>query len=112
MEDTFLADMGERVIGLRRKHRLSQEETAERADTTKQTISLVENAKQELRARNIVKIADALGVSTDYLLKGTPAEADLQHLDRRLQSLTAGQFDYLETLINKFIDLCEKGEVK
>ena len=110
MDDQFMSDMGKRMYTLRRQLKLTQEETAERADTTKQTISLAEKGKQELRARYIVNIADALGVSTDYLLKGLPSETDLKALDERVQTLNKEQYAFISEFINKFIDLCELGK--
>jgi len=108
MEDNFISSMGNRIYSLRKHLRLSQEELAEKADTTKQTISLAEKGKQELRAGNVAKIADALGVSTDYLLKGIRIDSDDMVLDRRIRNLNNDQYDFLSETINKFVDFCEK----
>ena len=109
MDEQIIIEMGKRIYSMRKELRLTQEEMAERADTTKQTISLAEKGKQELRAGYVVKIADALGVSTDYLLKGTRSDADHMTLDRRIRGLNNDQYDFLSDLIKKFIDLCTKS---
>ena len=108
MENSFLSEMGKRIKQLRTHLRMSQEELAEKVDISKQTISMTESGNQELRAGNIVKIAGALGVSTDYLLKGTRTDADNMKLDKRIRSLNNDQYDYISDVINKFVDLCEK----
>jgi transcriptional regulator with XRE-family HTH domain len=108
MENSFLSKMGKRIYELRKQLKLSQEELAERAETTKQTVSLAEKGKQELRAGNVAKIAAALGVSTDYLLKGIGTEAEHTELDKRIRSLNSDQYAYISDVINKFVDLCEK----
>ena len=108
MEDNFISSMGKRIYELRKNLRLSQEELSERADTTKQTIALAEKGKQELRAGNVSKVAEALGVSTDYLLNGTRIDSDDMVLDKRIRTLNNNQYDFLSDMINKFVDLCEK----
>ena len=108
MNDNFISSMGKRIYELRKHLRLSQEELAERADTTKQTIALAEKGKQELRAGNVSKVAEALGVSTDYLLNGTRVESDDMILDKRIRTLNNDQYNFLSDIINKFVDLCEK----
>lgn len=107
MKALFLTDIGNRVSHLRKQQKLSQEELAEKAETTKQTISFVESGKRELLAGNVLKIADALGVSADYLLKGIPADSDLVLLDQRAKRLDKDQYKFLETIINSFFELCE-----
>jgi len=108
MKDIFLSNMGKRIFERRKELRLSQEELAERADTNKQTISLAEHGKQELRASNVVKIANALGISTDYLLKGERIDSDQMILDKRIRNLENDDYNFLADTINKFIDLYEK----
>ena len=108
MDEQFVSEMGKRIFELRKQLRWTQEEMAEKSDTTKQTISMAENGKQELRASYIVKIADALGVSTDYLLKGVKTDSDHMLLDQRIRTLDNDKYNFLSDLIMKFIDLCEK----
>jgi transcriptional regulator with XRE-family HTH domain len=108
MENNFLTEMGKRIRERRKHLRLSQEALAERADTTKQTVSLAEKGQQELRAGNIARISDVLGVSTDYLLKGTKIDTDHMMLDERIRTLNTDQYDYISDVINRFVDFCEK----
>ena len=110
MEDNFISSMGKRIFELRKELRLSQEELAERADTTKQTVAAAERGQQELRAGNVAKVAEALGVSTDYLLKGIRIESDHFILDKRIRNLNNEQYTFLSDVINKFIDFCEKNK--
>ena len=110
MEENTVIEMGKRIYNIRTKLKLTQEEAAEKANTTKQTLSAAEKGKNELRASNIVRYADALGVSTDYLLKGLPSDSDLVFLDKRIKTLNKEQYDFLSKVINNFIDLCEKTE--
>jgi transcriptional regulator with XRE-family HTH domain len=108
MEDVFLSEMGRRVNEKRKAMRFSQEELAEMADVSKQTISMIENGKQEPGAKVVAKIAKALDMSADYLLTGERTDEDMHILDRRLKNLNAAQYRFLEGVINGFADLCER----
>lgn len=63
---------GERIKELRKERRLTQKQLGEMIDGTDQTVYKLERKKNEnARIRDIEKIADALNVSTDYLLNRT-----------------------------------------
>ena len=66
----FLVEMGERVFEKRKKLGWSQETLAEKAETSKQTVSSIERGARDTGAQIVARIACALGVSTDYLLTG------------------------------------------
>src|SRR5256885_4675099 len=72
--------VGERVVLLRRRARLSQPELAQQADMSVTTLNRVENAHQSLYMEKIAALAMALGTTADYLLglsddPGKPREA-------------------------------------
>ena len=72
----LLVGMGQRIASARRAKNLTQEQLAELSGVSYQTISSAELNKKSLRAENIIKISQALGVSTDYLLTGNRNEQD------------------------------------
>jgi len=94
----------------KKTHQSRQEELAEMADISKQTVSLLEGGKREMLASNIAKLANVFAVSTDYLLFGERTEQDLMRLEHKLLDLTDAQFKFLETLINGFVELCVTKE--
>jgi transcriptional regulator with XRE-family HTH domain len=61
--------LGERLRGRRRELGMTQEQLAERADTTQAVIQKIENGKS-LRPRKIDQIAGALGVKAAWLMFG------------------------------------------
>lgn len=67
--DEYLKILGERVHGTRRALRWSQQELADRAGLDRTYISMVEGGKQNLTLGAIMKIADALEVNIDSLLR-------------------------------------------
>ncbi|HEY0512945.1 MAG TPA: helix-turn-helix transcriptional regulator [Thermoanaerobaculia bacterium] len=65
-----MATLGERVRELRERQRLTQEQLAERSGISKGFLSDLENHKRNPSAEYILRIANALGASVDYLLSG------------------------------------------
>lgn len=68
--DDLLQQIGKRILTRRKQLRLTQEELAELAGITPQTVSSAELGKKALRPENIIRICSALKISTDYLLLG------------------------------------------
>ena len=59
-----LAGIGHRISSARKSKKMTQEALAELADVSYQTISSAELRKKALRPENIIKISQALQVST------------------------------------------------
>ena len=101
--DDLLNQIGQRIRKHRERSRLSQEQLAERADVSSQTISTAETGKKRLRVENIIKICEALEISPDYLLLGEISPQDLIILSEKLSQLTPGQYRHLENIIDSYI---------
>lgn len=67
MEKRML-DIGDRLRRIRERAGFSQEQLAEEMDCSVITISRWENGHTSMRAKDIVKAAESLNVSADYLL--------------------------------------------
>ena len=65
----FLAVDTQKLRALRRQAALSQAELAERAGTTQETISRLECGHHSARGRTLRKLAEALGVEPQVLMK-------------------------------------------
>jgi transcriptional regulator with XRE-family HTH domain len=72
-----MATVGERIKEIRDRLRLTQDELAERSGISKGFLSDVENDKRNPSSEYLLRIANALGASVDYLLKGEDASADM-----------------------------------
>ena len=101
--ENLLTEMGERLSRRRKQFGLTQEQLAEMAGTTTQTISTAETGRKALRPENVLKLCDALDISIDYLFRGQISDQDFSLLSTKISQLTPEQYQYLETIIDSFI---------
>ena len=111
MED-LLDQIGSRILSRRKQLRMTQEELAEKAGITSQTVSSAELGKKALRPENIIRLCSALDISTDYLLLGEINENDQSILLSRISDLPPIQYRHLEDIINSFILALEEREAQ
>ncbi len=100
-KETFSQEIGKRIIDRRKKLGITQEALAEIGDVTTQFVSYAEAGKRAMRPENLLKIANALGVSTDYLLTGDIVDRDLLLLSDKLRELTPSQLRIVENIIDE-----------
>ncbi len=105
-----LQEMGKRIMDRRKKFGLTQEALAEKSELTTQFVSYAESGKRGMRPENLMKIAAALGVSTDYLLTGDIIDKDKLLLSEKLDKLTPQQVRIIENVIDECIALFCKDE--
>lgn len=65
-----MATVGDRIREIREKKNLTQDQLAEKAKLSKGFLSDVENNKKNISSQFLLKIANALGASVDFLLVG------------------------------------------
>lgn len=103
--ELYLKEMGQRIMERRRKLGLTQEALAELSELTTQFVSYAESGKRGVRPENLMKVAAALGVSTDYLLTGDIIDKDKLLLSDKLDKLTPQQVRIVENIIDECIAL-------
>lgn len=101
----LLHHMGSRIMNRRKELNMKQEEVAEQAGLSLQTISSAERGKKALRPENILKISEVLHVSTDYLLSGKqPPSEPYGGLSNKISKLSPQQRRHLEQIIDNYLD--------
>ncbi len=108
--DPALVQIGKRIYQCRKKLGLTQEELAESADVTPQFVSFAESGKRAMRVDNIVKLAEALRVSVDYLLTGDRVDKDLLFFSDKLRNLSPAQLAHIETIVDACVSLTEGSD--
>lgn len=71
-----MPSVGDRIREVREHRRWTQDRLAEETDISKGFLSDVENNKRNVSSEYLLRIANALGASVDYLLKGEPSSAE------------------------------------
>ena len=99
--ELYLKEMGQRIMERRKKLGLTQEALGERSGLTTQFVSYAESGKRAMRPENLMRMAAALGVSTDYLLTGDIIDKDKLLLSEKLDRLTAKQVRIVEAVIDE-----------
>ena len=69
-----MASPGDRIREIRDDQRITQDELSSRSGLSKGFLSDVENNKRNISSQNLLKIANVLGASVDYLLRGVCGE--------------------------------------
>ncbi len=110
--DDLLKQIGNRILNRRKQLRMTQEELAEKAGITPQTVSSAELGKKALRPENIIRVCSALDISTDYLLLGKVSDGDHSVLLSKVANLPPIQYRHLEDIINSFILALESREAQ
>ena len=108
--ELYLREMGRRIMERRKKLGLTQEALGERSGLTTQFVSYAESGKRAMRPENLMRMASALGVSTDYLLTGDIIDKDKLLLSNKLEMLTAKQVRIVEAVIDECINLYQGNE--
>ena len=101
--EELLKQIGTRIRTRRKQLRLSQEQLAEMAGITPQTVSTAELGQKAMRPETTIRICEALEISTDYLLLGKITADDQSVLCHKLSQLSPNQYRYLENIINSYI---------
>lgn len=100
-EEFRMEEVGQRIMERRKRMGLTQEALAELCDTTTQFISYAEAGKRAMRPENLLRLANALNVSTDYLLTGDIVDKDLLLLSEKLRCLSPAQLRTVEAIIDE-----------
>lgn len=96
----MLYSMGQRIRKARKAAGLTQEKLAERIDVSHQYISDFERGLVGVAVPTVIKLSNALNVSTDYILLGENESEDLtEELVGRLSLLSHDEFDLVEKSI-------------
>ena len=97
--------VGNRIRTARRSLKLSQPELAKRAKVTQSTISDLENDKKSTSAENMEAIAQALGVSSSYLLTGKQSFANGENNTIHQIAEHASNTDEIKYQINNLVKI-------
>jgi transcriptional regulator with XRE-family HTH domain len=72
----IMASVGDRIREIRESKGMNQDRLADKAQISKGFLSDIENGKRNPSSDNLLRIANVLGASLDYLMKGEVQEEE------------------------------------
>lgn len=99
-----LLSLGNRIRTERQRRGITQEKLAEKVDISTNFMSLIENGRN-MSVETLVKIADALGVTVDYLLSDTlvsPKDIISEQIVQSLSELNENEKLYFLNMIKQY----------
>lgn len=100
MNSEDLAKIGARIARRRKELNLTQEQVAERMNTSIQMLSNIERGKKAIKIENLLKLCSILKTSTDYLLTGQHTAQDCSGLAGKISQLTPSDYQMIEMLVD------------
>lgn len=96
--------IGEQIKFAREKHKLTQEQLAEKIDVSPQYVSDLERGVVGVSISTLKRICTTLCVSSDQILFGQTDATRVAALAEKSRALSETQFLLLSEIIEKFID--------
>lgn len=111
-KETLSQTIGHRIMLRRKQLGYTQEQVAEKANLSHQFFSSVETGRKNIRAESIIKVANALEVSTDYILMGVVNQVDIDNISKSLSRLNGTELHCLEEIIRNYLMALGYGDIK
>lgn len=99
-----MISIGRRISGVRKERGYTQEKLAELADISIQFLSDIENDKKNMTVKTLRKIADALHVTTDYIIYGREILSGNFMINAMIDTLSDKNKENAAKLIGVFAD--------
>lgn len=78
-------NIGQRITDIRERLQLNQKELAEKTGLNESVMNRIEKGTRAVRDDEIIKIAQVLGVTTDFLLTGNNKKNDIGEIEIYMQ---------------------------
>ncbi len=109
MSDKSEASVGARVRQLREERGYSREELSESADISVKFLYEIEKDKKGFSAHTLMKLAEALEVSTDYIMTGHGGKTHANESEENVRSNTMREVESLLKLAYEWIKQDERS---
>lgn len=99
-DNTFLKEMGTRIMFRRKSLGLTQEELAEKLGVSTQMISNLELGKKAIRPENLSRLCKQLKLDADFVLNGHNASSELRTMCDKMLALNSKELDIIDNLVD------------
>jgi transcriptional regulator with XRE-family HTH domain len=99
----FDKKIGQRIRDLREYQHFTRENLAEYADTSVQFVADIECGRKGMTTFTLRKLAEALHVSTDYIIYGTQTETKDSQITLLLETMNDNHREIAERILQLYI---------
>lgn len=100
---TQAAEIGSRIHKKRKKMGLTQEELAFRSGLSQSFLTCIERGEKGLGFDSIIRISQALGTSTDYLLMGIISKEESDYIHLLFKLMNESQREHATKIIENIL---------
>ncbi len=99
----FDKQVGQRIRSLREYQHLTRENLAEYADTSTQFLADIECGRKGMTTYTLYKLANALHVSTDYIIQGQDYKPGTSNIQVLLENIDEDHQEIAERILQLYI---------
>ena len=106
----YNTDVGKRRNEIRIHREYTREKLSELADVSVQFLADIEKGRKSMTIATLRRIADALNVTTDYIVNGTETFSENKQINTMLASLKPYYREQAEKMLVLFVETIKRGE--
>jgi len=102
------AQIGKRIQNARKKANLTQDQLSEKIDISCKNFSLIECGKRGISIQTLIRLCDALNISSDSLLFPNPYEEEYNSLILKFKTLPEREANLLIQMLDVYIQAMKR----
>ena len=106
----YNTDVRKRINEIRIHREYTREKLSELADVSVQFLADIEKGRKSMTIATLRRIADALNVTTDYIVNGTETFSENKQINTMLASLKPYYREQAEKMLVLFVETIKRGE--
>lgn len=100
-------EIGKRIRKERERASMTREQLVEKAEISVQFLADIETGRKSMTSKTICSLANALNLSTDYILFGREDKNTLTRVDIMLEKLTPDERIFAENILENYVTALE-----
>ena len=107
----YNTDVGKRINEIRIHREYTREKLSELADVSVQFLADIEKGRKSMTIATLRRIADALNVTTDYIVNGTETFSENKQINTMLASLKPYYREQAEKMLVLFVETIKRSSL-
>ena len=103
-------EIGKRIRKERERLSITREQLVEKAEISVQFLADIETGRKSMTSKTICSLANAMNLSTDYILFGRKEKTTLSKIDIMMEKLTPEERGFAENILFNYIAALERAK--